>query len=297
METAEVGGASALRVAKAVALLLCGASAHVWLGGGSASPTQVAAPPAARVAAVQAQHAAAGTSGSAAQTLAIISTVGSAVQVKLEAREQSPAVGKQAGLRAVLGIIAAPVQAAEVDEAVTRERVQIPEALPAVLTSAELEPAALAPEPVEEVEEKGNSNTPAAEPVGTLLETPPEPESTTPAAESISDERLVTDVLQQYRLAYERLDVTATQHIWPSVDARALSSAFRQLAGQRLTFQSCGVSLSGSGAGATARCQGRAEYIPKVGGRRPYVADAEWVFDLAKRDADWQITRASATVK
>ena len=295
METAEVDGASAPRFAKAIALLLCGASAHVWLGSGSVSPTQVAVPPAASVAAVQAQHASAGTAGSAAQSLAIVSTVGSVVQETHEAREQSPALGKRAGLRsAVLGIIAAPVQAAGANDVGPREPVHIPEALPALLTSAELEPAALAPAP-EPVKEE--SNTPAPEPVGALLETPPEPESTTTAAESISDERLVTDVLQQYRLAYERLDVTATQHIWPSVDVRALSSAFRQLAGQRLTFQSCGVSVSGSGAGATARCQGRAEYIPKVGGRRPYVADAEWVFDLAKRNADWQITRASATVK
>jgi hypothetical protein len=118
-----------------------------------------------------------------------------------------------------------------------------------------------------------------------------------PVPDAPSDERLVSAVLQQYRAAYERLDVTAAQTIWPTVDARALGAAFRQLAGQRVTFESCGVSVSGSGAQATARCHGQAEYMPKVGGRRAYVASGEWVFDLAKQDTAWRIVNAEATIK
>lgn len=112
-----------------------------------------------------------------------------------------------------------------------------------------------------------------------------------------SDERLVGDVLQQYRAAYESLDVSAAQNVWPTVDARALGAAFRQLAGQRVTFESCGVEVSGSGSQATARCTGQAEYVPKVGGRRAYTASGEWVFDLQKENAAWRIINANANVK
>lgn len=112
-----------------------------------------------------------------------------------------------------------------------------------------------------------------------------------------SDEGLVSSVLQQYRAAYESLDVNAAQNVWPTVDARALGAAFRQLAGQRVTFASCGVSVSGSGSQATARCTGQAEYVPKVGGHRAYTASGEWVFDLAKENAAWRIINANANIK
>lgn len=115
--------------------------------------------------------------------------------------------------------------------------------------------------------------------------------------EGPSDERLVGYVLQQYREAYESLDVTAAQTVWPTVDARALGAAFRQLAGQRVTFDSCGVSVSGSGSQATARCTGQAEYVPKVGSRRAYTASGEWVFDLQKENTAWRIINANANIK
>jgi hypothetical protein len=101
----------------------------------------------------------------------------------------------------------------------------------------------------------------------------------------------VREVLQEYRAAYESLDVAAARSIWPSVDHVALAHAFRQLSRQRLTFESCGISVSG--ASALARCQGSAEYVPKVGGARALLATGEWVFDLAKNEADWKIVSAS----
>jgi hypothetical protein len=112
-----------------------------------------------------------------------------------------------------------------------------------------------------------------------------------------SDERLVGYVLQRYRQAYESLDVSAAQTVWPTVDARALGAAFRQLAGQRVTFDSCGVQVSGSGFQATARCTGQAEFVPKVGGRRAYTAAGEWVFDLQKENAAWRIINANTVIK
>lgn len=113
---------------------------------------------------------------------------------------------------------------------------------------------------------------------------------TTPTRADNSEER-VRRILQEYRQAYESLDVAAARTIWPSVDHVALTHAFRQLARQRLTFESCGISVSG--ASALARCRGRAEYIPKVGAQRALLASGEWVFDLARADSDWKIISAS----
>jgi hypothetical protein len=109
--------------------------------------------------------------------------------------------------------------------------------------------------------------------------------------EGITAEAEVRRALQNYRAAYERLDVAAARMVWPSVDHVALTHAFRQLARQRVTFQSCGISVSG--ASALARCRGQAEYVPKVGPQRALMASGEWVFDLAKSDADWKIVSAS----
>jgi hypothetical protein len=104
-------------------------------------------------------------------------------------------------------------------------------------------------------------------------------------------EERVLRIVQEYRAAYESLDVAAARIVWPSVDHVALTHAFRQLAAQRLTFESCGISVSG--ASALARCRGQAEYIPKVGAQRALMASGEWVFDLARHDTDWKIVSAS----
>jgi hypothetical protein len=101
----------------------------------------------------------------------------------------------------------------------------------------------------------------------------------------------VREALQVYRTAYEQLDVAAAKTVWPSVDAAALNQAFRQLASQRLTFQACGISVSGES--ASARCRGSAEYVPKVGAHRALQASGEWVFNLAKRETNWEIVGAT----
>ena len=48
------------------------------------------------------------------------------------------------------------------------------------------------------------------------------------------------------RLAYSRLDATAAQEVWPAVNRSALAGAFDGLASQRLSFERCQVSISGS---------------------------------------------------
>jgi len=101
-----------------------------------------------------------------------------------------------------------------------------------------------------------------------------------------SEEELVRRLLDDYAVAFERLDVHAAKAVWPSVDGKALKRAFEQLSAQRVTLQSCGITISGST--ANARCQGSATYHPKIGTRAVQVA-REWTFDLSKKDAAWRI--------
>lgn len=101
---------------------------------------------------------------------------------------------------------------------------------------------------------------------------------------------LVNRVLEQYAAAYGRLDAEAAKLVYPGVNESALRRAFRQLETQRLTFDSCGITISGSG--ANARCQGEAAYRPRVGPRSLQRASREWTFDLAKADDGWHIVKA-----
>jgi hypothetical protein len=103
----------------------------------------------------------------------------------------------------------------------------------------------------------------------------------------VDDEDLVRRLLHEFTGAFERLDVTATKAVWPSVDDRKLRRAYEQLAAQRLSLESCGITISGRT--ANARCQGSATYQPKIGTRPVQIASREWMFDLSKQDAAWHI--------
>ena len=102
-----------------------------------------------------------------------------------------------------------------------------------------------------------------------------------------SEEELVRQLIDRYAGALERLDVGAAQAAWPTVDGKALKRAFGQLASQRLTFQSCGITISGST--ANARCRGSATYQPRIGSGPVQLASREWTFDFSKQDTDWRI--------
>jgi hypothetical protein len=97
----------------------------------------------------------------------------------------------------------------------------------------------------------------------------------------------VRQLIDRYTGALERLDVGAAQAAWPTVDGKALKRAFGQLASQRLTFKSCGITISGST--ANARCLGSATYQPRVGSGPVQIASREWTFDFSKQDTDWRI--------
>jgi hypothetical protein len=115
---------------------------------------------------------------------------------------------------------------------------------------------------------------------------PPATVSVTPK----SDDRLVRDTLQRYRLAYEGLNARSAREVWPAVDEPALERAFEGLASQTLTFNECAVQLHG--AVATARCRGSATYTPRIGNRETHVEPRVWNFTLRKVDAGWQIDAA-----
>lgn len=315
------------RLIRAAALLLSGAAVHLWLfplASGPANPGMMA-----KLAASIAAVAREGTVGTAGKPEAAVVTSALGTVAPSRGTDSVPARrGSGAGVRVIIqtvhpavipsaptiapertrmasALLTAPAQADSLADSSVSELDTAAETLTDTQTG--IQPARLELPPVAtsaaspEFDLAKRAILPRPQPVAAV---PPPPARSIEPAHDLStrverppDERLVSYVLQQYRRAYESLDVSAAQDVWPTVDARALGAAFRQLSSQRVTFESCGVSVSGSGAQATARCTGRAEFMPKVGGRRSYTASGEWVFDLQKENADWRIINANANIK
>jgi hypothetical protein len=133
----------------------------------------------------------------------------------------------------------------------------------------------------------------------------PNPESRIPSSESpripnpesritsqTDEVGLVKQTLQRYRSAYDGLDATSAQVVYPAVNQTALARAFDGLESQTLTFDSCDVELRGEA--ATATCHGSARYVPKVGSREPRTEPRTWNFTLHKAGSDWKIDSARA---
>ena len=103
----------------------------------------------------------------------------------------------------------------------------------------------------------------------------------------LTEEDLVRQLLDEYTGAFERRDVRATKALYPTVDGKALKRAFEQITSQRVTLESCDITLSGST--ANARCRGSATYKPRIGTRPVQIASLDWTFDLSKQDTSWRI--------
>ena len=124
---------------------------------------------------------------------------------------------------------------------------------------------------------------------------------TTPPGDAVADgatdrdvqKQLVRALLDEYSLAYERLDARAAKAVFPSADARALQRAFQQLESQRMRFAECEISMSGRQ--ADAHCRGDYAYTPRVGHRREQRVPREWKFNLARSADRWQIVRVNST--
>jgi hypothetical protein len=107
-----------------------------------------------------------------------------------------------------------------------------------------------------------------------------------------NEKDVVLAVLKEYSRAYGQMDVRATKAVYPTIDDRSLRRAFEDLKEQQVRFASCGVSISSSGAGASAWCTGDATYRPKIGSRM-HLPNREWTFTLERDGTGWQILKAS----
>ena len=110
--------------------------------------------------------------------------------------------------------------------------------------------------------------------------------------QALNERDVVLAVLKEYSRAYGQMDVRATKAVYPTIDDRSLRRAFEDLKEQQVRFASCGVSISSSGAGASAWCTGDATYRPKIGSRM-HLPNREWTFTLERDGTGWQILKAS----
>lgn len=120
----------------------------------------------------------------------------------------------------------------------------------------------------------------------TALPSPPPPD----AATTRSEEQSVRAALGRYESAYNRLDAAAAAGVWPTVNQRALASAFHGLSAQSISLGGCQIRVNG--ATAHAECAGNARWTPKVGSGTQSAA-RQWRFDLRNSGGNWIITQAS----
>jgi len=98
--------------------------------------------------------------------------------------------------------------------------------------------------------------------------------------------RAVQRVLNRFRDAFSIMDVRAVQAVWPSVDTRALGTAFHRLDEQNVDYTFCRISVVE--AQAAALCRGVAQYV-RTGKRTRQSEARQWQFALRKVDDRWLI--------
>ena len=143
------------------------------------------------------------------------------------------------------------------------------------------------------VEDKPNSPAPAPPPIPAagpvaVPETPTATRATGPSAPGEAAEATaVRAALNRYRNAFSNLDATGAKAVWPEVDERMLTRAFSQLEQQSIVFDACNIDVAA--ARATASCNGRLQFVPKVGSRTPRFESRQWTFTLNRGERDWWI--------
>ena len=120
----------------------------------------------------------------------------------------------------------------------------------------------------------------------------PSTDSGAPAPAIVTPTQVIQRVLEDYRFAFNQLDVDSAHQIWPTVDRKALSRAFDQLEQQDLELETCDVSVTG--ARAVASCSGTARYVPKVGTRKERIERRQWRFTLRQANGLWVIDSVDA---
>jgi hypothetical protein len=94
-------------------------------------------------------------------------------------------------------------------------------------------------------------------------------------------------VVDQYVNAFNSLDEQAALTIWPSLDEKALTKAFSELAEQELSLDQCQVDRTGTR--AAVFCHGRLRYVPKIGRQSSRTREGRWTFKLQNAAERWTI--------
>ena len=117
--------------------------------------------------------------------------------------------------------------------------------------------------------------------------------STSAATTRAADVEAVLRTVTRYAEALTRMDVSRAAAVWPSIDQRALSDAFRTLEQHLVAFDACAIEM-GAADVAVVTCRGSVEYVPKVGSRQPQRTSPQWRFTMNKVGDEWQIDTATA---
>jgi hypothetical protein len=133
------------------------------------------------------------------------------------------------------------------------------------------------------------ASTTAGVPAPAAIAVPPPDPAPAPG---VAETEAVASILTRYRSAFSALDASAVEAFWPSVNSKALASAFGQLEAQSLDFGTCQIDVQGSRAQAV--CSGWASFVPKVGGNRRRVEARQWTFHLIRTGTTWLIARVDA---
>lgn len=132
---------------------------------------------------------------------------------------------------------------------------------------------------------------PPAVPAPSPVAVPETPTATRATGPSVPDEAAETTAvrtaLNRYRNAFSNLDASGAKAVWPDVDEKTLTRAFSQLEQQVIVFDACNIDVAA--ARATASCNGRAQFVPKVGSRTPRTESRQWTFTLNRGERDWKI--------
>jgi hypothetical protein len=136
---------------------------------------------------------------------------------------------------------------------------------------------------------------PATAPLASVPLVPPSPAANVVAAAVVRppDMDAVMHTLKQYAEALSQMDVSGAERIWPTVDQRALSGAFKTLEKNEMVLNACAIDVGG-GSTAFVTCHARVEFVPKVGNRSPQVSLQQWRFTMNKIADQWTIKTASA---
>jgi hypothetical protein len=118
------------------------------------------------------------------------------------------------------------------------------------------------------------------------------PAASMASAVVVPEQGRVEEVLRRYARAYGDLNASAARAVWPTVDEKALTRAFQNLASQDVSFDDCDIDIRG--AVANASCRGQASYAPKVGNRERRTEPRTWRFELRRESDGWKIENAEA---